>query len=71
MTASAKGTREEPGRNVTQKAGLNRTILDKSWGELRRQLAYKLAWGAAPGRGAIGLFLAGMCELSSRRQREP
>lgn len=31
MTASAKGTRAEPGRNVTQKAGLNRAILDKGW----------------------------------------
>jgi putative transposase len=31
MTASAKGTVEEPGRNVRQKAGLNRAILDKGW----------------------------------------
>lgn len=44
MTASARGTLEEPGRNVVQKSGLNRSILDKSWGELRRQLIYKLAW---------------------------
>lgn len=28
MTASARGTMEEPGRNVAQKAGLNRAILD-------------------------------------------
>ena len=44
MTASARGTVEAPGRNVAQKAGLNRAILDKGWGELDRQLAYKLAW---------------------------
>lgn len=44
MTASARGTAEEPGRNVAQKAGLNRAILDKGWGELDRQLSYKLAW---------------------------
>ncbi|WGD43808.1 RNA-guided endonuclease InsQ/TnpB family protein [Streptomyces cathayae] len=31
MTASAKGTKAEPGRNVCQKAGLNRAILDKGW----------------------------------------
>ncbi|MFJ6382207.1 RNA-guided endonuclease InsQ/TnpB family protein, partial [Kitasatospora sp. NPDC092039] len=31
MTASASGTVEEPGRNVRQKAGLNRSILDKGW----------------------------------------
>jgi putative transposase len=32
MTRSAKGTAEAPGRNVRQKAGLNRAILDKGWG---------------------------------------
>jgi putative transposase len=32
MTRSAKGTFEEPGRNVRQKAGLNRAILGKGWG---------------------------------------
>lgn len=41
MTASAAGTVEEPGVNVRQKAGLNRAILDESWGELFRQLGYK------------------------------
>lgn len=44
MTGSARGTLDAPGRNVAQKAGLNRAILDKGWGELDRQLAYKLAW---------------------------
>jgi putative transposase len=44
MTASAKGTIEAPGRNVRQKAGLNRVILDKGWGEVRRQLDYKCRW---------------------------
>lgn len=32
MTASAKGTAEEPGRKVRQKAGLNRSILETGWG---------------------------------------
>ncbi|MFD4428932.1 RNA-guided endonuclease InsQ/TnpB family protein [Nocardia sp. NPDC058497] len=31
MTASARGTVEQPGSNVKQKAGLNRSILDKGW----------------------------------------
>ena len=44
MTASGRGTVAAPGRNVAQKAGLNRAILDKGWGEFRRQLQYKLAW---------------------------
>jgi len=44
MTKSAKGTEEEPGKNVRQKAGLNRSILNASFSELRRQLEYKCAW---------------------------
>jgi putative transposase len=41
MTASAKGTAEKPGRNVRQKAGLNRAILERSWGIAFAMLAYK------------------------------
>jgi transposase len=36
MTRSAKGTRENPGRNVRLKAGLNRDILRSGWGLLVR-----------------------------------
>ncbi len=45
MTRSAKGSRENPGRNVRQKAGLNRGILRSGWGVLVRRLEEK-----APGR---------------------
>lgn len=41
MTASAAGTVEAPGKNVRQKAGLNRSILDAAFSMLRRQLEYK------------------------------
>ena len=44
MGRSAKGTREAPGRNVGAKAGLNRSVKDAAFGELRRQLTYKAAW---------------------------
>ena len=44
MTASAKGTVEEPGANVRAKSRLNRRILDQGWAEFRRQIGYKLAW---------------------------
>lgn len=44
MNKSARGTVENPGRNVRQKAGLNRSILDQGWYEFKRQLGYKLAW---------------------------
>jgi putative transposase len=45
MTRSAKGTRDDPGCNVRQKAGLNRGILGSGWGLLVRRLQDK-----APGR---------------------
>ena len=41
MAASAKGTVEEPGTNVRQKSGLNRSILEQTWGVIGQQLAYK------------------------------
>ena len=41
MTASAKGTVENPGKNVKQKAGLNRAMLDTAFGGIRRNLEYK------------------------------
>jgi len=44
MSASAKGTIEEPGRNVKAKSGLNKSIMDQGWFEFRRQLDYKLFW---------------------------
>ena len=45
MTRSARGTAEQPGRNVRQKAGLNRGISRSGWGLLVRRLEDK-----APGR---------------------
>jgi putative transposase len=41
LTASARGTVEEPGRNVRQKAGLNRSILDAGWGQFTSILVAK------------------------------
>jgi putative transposase len=45
MTRSARGTVAQPGRNVRQKAGLNRAILANGWGVLLDRLEDK-----APGR---------------------
>ena len=44
MSKSAKGTTKQHGKNVAQKSGLNRSILDQGWYEFRRQLEYKSAW---------------------------
>jgi putative transposase len=45
MTRSAKGTVEQPGKNVAQKTGLNRGTLAQGWGLLRQRTGHK-----APGR---------------------
>ena len=42
MTRSARGTVEEPGTNVAQKAGLNRSLLDAAPGKLIQMLTYKV-----------------------------
>lgn len=41
MSKSARGCTDKPGRNVAQKSGLNRSILDQDWGEFRRHFEYK------------------------------
>ena len=50
MTASAKGTVDQPGTQVRQKAGLNRAIRERGWGLYVTLLAYK---GAARGGQVI------------------
>lgn len=44
MSKSAAGSTEQPGKQARAKSCLNNAILAQSWYELRRQLAYKLAW---------------------------
>ena len=41
MTASARGTVDKPGKNVNQKAGLNRSILNSGWGKVIEFTRYK------------------------------
>ncbi|MEU5724920.1 transposase [Micromonospora sp. NPDC047738] len=47
MTASARGTVEQPGRNVRQKAGLNRAILSKGWGGFLLKLEHAARYHGA------------------------
>jgi len=44
MSKSAKGNKDNPGKNVKAKSGLNEAILDQGWYEFRRQLTYKQQW---------------------------
>ncbi len=44
MSKSAKGTSEQHGCNVRAKSGLNRSIPDQEWYEMRRQPEYKQHW---------------------------
>lgn len=44
MMRSAKGTIENPGKNVRAKAALNRLISDEAWNLFETLLAYKMEW---------------------------
>lgn len=48
MVRSAAGTVEEPGSNVAQKRGLNRSIHNAAWGMLRTRLEQKAATATSP-----------------------
>ncbi len=48
MTRSAKGTAENPGKNVKANAGLNRSILEQSWGLFRKRLTDKATNALVP-----------------------
>nr|WP_279346457.1 transposase [Streptomyces sp. AP-93] len=43
VVKSARGTIEEPGKNVAQKSGLNRSISGEAWGRTVAMLTYKTA----------------------------
>ena len=48
MSTSARGTKANPGRNVRQKSGLNRRILQRGWEETLTMLEYKAASAGIP-----------------------
>ena len=41
LSRSAKGTADQPGKNVKQRSGLNRSLLDQGWGDFIFKLTYK------------------------------
>lgn len=72
MSKSARGTVEKPGRNVRQKAGLNKSIRDQGWGEFVRQLGYKCEWRGGrlvkvnPAYTSQTCSACGYCESANR-----
>ena len=44
LTASARGTVEDPGQLVQLSADRNRRALAQTWGKIRQQLVYKAEW---------------------------
>ncbi|MFG1876693.1 RNA-guided endonuclease InsQ/TnpB family protein, partial [Sphaerisporangium sp. NPDC049003] len=63
MTRSAHGTITQPGRNVAQKSGLNRSILDAGWGVFLTILSHK---AESAGRELIAVNPANTSRTCSR-----
>ena len=59
MTASARGTLENPGTNVELKSLLNRLVMEQTWGIIRQQLTYKAEWaGREIALGPVDIHIA-------------
>ena len=70
MSASARGSEIQPGRNVRQKSGLNRRILQEGWGEILTMLEYKAERADIP---AVRVNAAGSsqtCAVCGHRDRD-
>lgn len=61
MTRSAKGTVENPGKNVKAKSGLNRVLLDRAPGFFRQCLTYKCGWTGAELRKVNPAYTSQKC----------
>ncbi len=70
MTRSARGTLTEPGRNVRQKAGLNRGILANGWGLLVERLEHKAVGRVVRVNPAYTSQRCSACGIVEARARE-
>ena len=62
MARSASGTVEEPGKNVAQKRGLNRSIMDAAWGLLIWCITFK---AESAGKWAVSVNPNGTSQMCS------
>ena len=70
MTRSAKGIPEAPGRNVRQKAGLNRGILAQGWGQFVTRLEQKAAGRVEKVNAAYTSQCCSLCGHVDKDSRE-
>lgn len=70
MTRSAKGTVEQPGTNVAQKAGLNRGILANGWGQLVQRLEHKAPSRVVKVKAAYTSQTCHACKHAASENRE-
>jgi putative transposase len=70
MTASAAGTIAEPGTNVAQKSGLNRSLLDLAAGEFFRQITYKSAWRGGTVAAVNAAYTSQICSACGEHPKD-
>ncbi|WP_353278050.1 RNA-guided endonuclease InsQ/TnpB family protein [Wolbachia endosymbiont (group B) of Longitarsus flavicornis] len=70
MSKSARGTVEQHGRNVRAKSGLNRSILDQGWYEMRRQLEYKQLWRGGQVLAVTPAYTSQRCSCCGHTAKE-
>lgn len=70
MTKSARGDEETPGRNVRQKAGLNRSMLDIAAGRFFGMLCYKAVRAGGEVREAIARYTSQDCSRCGHRSAD-
>jgi putative transposase len=70
MTRTASGTLQRPGRNVRQKAGLNRGILAAGWGRLADRLEHKASGRLQKVAAAYTSRTCNACGHIARESRE-
>lgn len=69
MSKSAKGTVDNPGRNVKAKSGLNKGILDQGWSLFKTWLKYKCEWRGGELREVPAAYTSQSCSVCGYRER--